>query len=40
VRIVSVNQFGQDQFAVDINNGNWALVDNDFSWQRRDRGQP
>jgi len=30
VRIVSINQIGQDQFVVYINNGNWALVDNDF----------
>jgi hypothetical protein len=30
VRIVSINQVGQNQFVVYINNGNWALVDNDF----------
>ena len=30
VRIVSVNQIGQSQFVVYINNGNWTLVDADF----------
>jgi len=32
VRIVSVNQIGQNQFVVYINNGNWALVDNEFAF--------
>jgi hypothetical protein len=30
VRIVSIDQVGVDKFLVYINNGNWALVDNDF----------
>ena len=30
VRIVSINQMAPNIFNVYINNGNWALVDNDF----------
>ena len=30
VRIVSIDQITVNQFVVYINNGNWALVDNDF----------